>query len=113
MTLPQPSCCWQGCEQGRTQLAKAWGHECGTLGTASVCPAALKGAGVSWISAGTAWLGEPNLEALDANFFCQVSWRASTFPKALSMNKELHGPSGSSSSSTRHGTEITLFSHHI
>lgn len=105
----------QGWEQGQLPgehtAGQGLGHEeCGTLEKPL---RVLKGAGLSWISAGTAWVGEPNLEALDANFFCQILWRASTFPKALSMNEELHGPSGSSSSSARHGTEITLFSHHI
>lgn len=36
------------------------------------------------------------------------------FPKALSMNKELHSPSGSSSSSSaRHGIGMTLFTRHV
>ena len=65
-----------------------------------------------WISAVARWQGEQNLVALDQNF-CQILWRASTVPKALSMNKDLHSPSSSSSSSARHEIEMTLFTCHI
>lgn len=64
-----------------------------------------------WLSAEPK--GEPKLVALDQKFFSQILWRASTDPKALSMNKDLHSPSSSSSSSARHETEMTLFTCHV